>query len=67
MYAFILFAFGLFMPGIDNYAHLGGFLGGLGISYLLNPLKREGQRDFVLAVLCLAATFLAVVLSVLTF
>ncbi len=67
MYAVILFAFGLFMPGIDNYAHLGGFLGGLGISYILNPLKREGQKDFMAAVFCLAATFLAVVVSVITF
>ncbi len=66
MYAVILFAFGFFMSGIDNYAHLGGFAGGLGISYLLNPLKREGQRDFLFAVVCLALTLLSVAFSVLT-
>ena len=66
MYAVILFAFGLFMPGIDNYAHFGGFAGGLGAAYLLNPLKREGQRDFLFAVGCLAATLISVVYSVLT-
>jgi len=66
MYAVILFAFGLFMPGIDNFAHFGGFAGGLGASYLLNPLKREGQRDFLLALFCLAATLASVLLSIVT-
>ena len=27
-YAIVMFLFGLFMPGIDNYAHAGGFAGG---------------------------------------
>jgi rhomboid protease GluP len=66
MYAVILFAFGLFMPGIDNFAHLGGFVGGLGAAYLLNPLKREGQGDFLFAGVCLAATLASVVYSVLS-
>lgn len=66
MYAVILFAFGFFMSGIDNYAHLGGFAGGLAVSYLLNPMKREGPRDFLFAVVCLALTLLSIVFSVLT-
>jgi len=55
----------LIMPGVDNYAHLGGFVGGLGAAYLLNPLKRGGQRDFIFAVICLLATIFSVLYSVL--
>ncbi len=66
IYAVILFVFGLIMPGIDNFAHLGGFVGGLGAAYLLNPLKREGQRDFLFALLCLVATVFSVLFSVMT-
>lgn len=66
IYAVVLFAFGIIMPGIDNFAHLGGFLGGLGIALLLDPLKRESQRDFFLAFLCLAGTLISILVSVLT-
>ena len=27
-YAMIMFVFGLIMPGVDNFAHAGGFIGG---------------------------------------
>ena len=40
-YAVILFVFGLIMPGVDNYAHAGGFLGGYAASAFMNPLARE--------------------------
>lgn len=63
-YALILFLFGLFMPGIDNFAHAGGFAGGYAVSAVFNPLTRERGDHMVLAVACLAATFLAVAASV---
>jgi rhomboid protease GluP len=64
-YAVILFVFGLIMPGIDNYAHAGGFLGGYATSAFFNPLTRERGDHMIAAVACLVASFLAVVASVL--
>lgn len=64
-YAIILFVFGLVMPGIDNYAHAGGFVGGYAASAFFNPLTRERGDHVLFAVLCLAATFIAIALSVL--
>lgn len=63
-YALLLFIFGLIGQGVDNYAHAGGFLGGYAMSALFNPLTQERGDHLVAAVLCLAATFLAVVASV---
>lgn len=65
-YALILFAFGLFMRGIDNYAHAGGFLGGYAISMFFNPLTRERGDHMLIAVACLVATFVAILLSFLS-
>jgi rhomboid protease GluP len=66
-YAIILFVFGLIMPGIDNFAHAGGFLGGYASSAFFNPLTRERGDHVLIAVLCLVATFLAIVASLLFF
>ena len=63
-YAVILFVFGLIMPGVDNYAHAGGFLGGYATSMIFNPLTRERGDHTVIALVCLAATVLAVIASV---
>jgi membrane associated rhomboid family serine protease len=65
-YAVVLFVFGLFMPGIDNYAHAGGFLGGYGVSAIVNPLTRERGDHMLIAIGCLAATVLAILFSVLS-
>jgi rhomboid protease GluP len=64
-YAVILFVFGLIMPGIDNYAHAGGFAGGYATSAFFNPLTRERGDHMLAAVLCLAATFLSILASLL--
>jgi membrane associated rhomboid family serine protease len=64
-YAIILFIFGVIMPGVDNYAHLGGFVGGYATSAFFNPLTRERGDHILAAVLCLVATLLAIVASVL--
>jgi rhomboid protease GluP len=62
-YAVGLVVIGLLMPGIDNFAHAGGFLGGYGISALFNPLKEERGDHTLMAIACLAASLLAVVFS----
>jgi rhomboid protease GluP len=65
-YALFLGLFGLIMPGIDNYAHAGGFVGGYGASLVLDPLKPERIDHLVIALLCLLATFVALVASFVT-
>ncbi|MFI5179305.1 MAG: rhomboid family intramembrane serine protease [Vicinamibacterales bacterium] len=65
-YAVILFVMGLIMPGVDNYAHAGGFLGGYAISAFFNPLTRERGDHLIGAFVCLGATLLAIVVSILT-
>jgi rhomboid protease GluP len=58
--------FGLLVPGIDNYAHLGGFAGGYLTSAFLNPMTRERGDHMIIAVVCLVATFLSIVASIVT-
>jgi rhomboid protease GluP len=65
-YAIILFVFGFFMRGVDNFAHAGGFAGGYLTSAFFNPLTRERGDHMVIAVVCIAATLLAIVVSVVT-
>jgi len=62
-YAVILFVFGFIMPGVDNFAHLGGFIGGYGAAKLLDPMKPERVSHVVLALALMAATALSVILS----
>jgi rhomboid protease GluP len=63
-YALTLFLFGLIMPGVDNYAHAGGFAGGYLISRWLDPLTPERLDHLVIAVACLLASLAAVAASV---
>jgi rhomboid protease GluP len=65
-YAVVLFIFGLIMPGVDNYAHAGGFVGGYLTAMVLDPLKREKMDHFLYAIGCLIATALAVIASLVT-
>ena len=61
----IMLAFyGALFPGIDNYAHLGGFGGGYFAAKMLDPLKPERIDHMVVALGCLAVSLLSVVLSV---
>src|SRR5204863_1989886 len=60
-YAVILFVFGLIMPGVDNYAHAGGFLGGYAMSVFFNPLTRERGDHLLAALGCLVATLASIV------
>jgi rhomboid protease GluP len=61
--ALMMFVFGLIMPGIDNYAHAGGFVGGYLAGRLLDPLKPEQIQHIAIAVGCLALTVLAILAS----
>jgi rhomboid protease GluP len=65
-YAIVLFAFGLFLRGIDNWAHLGGFGGGWLVSRWLDPLKPERGDHLVGALVCLVLSAGAVVVSFVT-
>lgn len=56
-WALILFIFGLVFPGVDNWAHAGGFAGGYGAAYLLGrDSGDEGLGTYMLAGFCLLAT-----------
>jgi rhomboid protease GluP len=66
-YATTLFIMGFILPGVDNYAHAGGFIGGYAAGIWLDPLKRERMDHLVLAALCLIFTALAITASVVTF
>jgi rhomboid protease GluP len=65
-YAVSILLFGLFVQGVDNAAHIGGFIGGYLASMWLDPLKRERMDHFVGAAICLLATLLAILASVVT-
>jgi rhomboid protease GluP len=64
-YAVTLGVFGLFMPGIDNWAHAGGFVGGYLIGRVLDPLKPERIDHIVIAVVLVLASITSVAVSLL--
>jgi rhomboid protease GluP len=66
-YAITLAVMGIIIPGVDNYAHAGGYLGGYVAGMWLDPLKPERVNHMVGAIICLAVTLLAIVVSVLSF
>ena len=57
--------FALMIPGIDNYAHAGGFAGGYVAATFLNPHQPERVQHIVVALVCLALSMLAILASVL--
>ena len=63
-WALIMFIYGLIMPGIDNFAHAGGFMGGYVTSAFFNPLTREKGDHLLVAVVLLLLTFAAIAMSV---
>lgn len=65
-YAVIMFAYGLLLPGIDNFAHAGGFIGGYALSTWLNPLTREKGDHMIVAIVCVAASLAAIIASLVT-
>jgi rhomboid protease GluP len=63
-YILMLVLFGFMMPGIDNYAHAGGFAGGYVAARVMDPLKPERVDHIVIALACLALSLLSIVVSV---
>ena len=57
---------GLAIPNIDNWAHIGGFVGGYLASTWLNPLLPERGDHVVAAFVCLVLSLASVAASVLT-
>ncbi len=62
-YVVSMAVFGVLLPGIDNYAHAGGFAGGYLVGMWLDPLKPERVDHMVGALVCLLATVAAIVTS----
>lgn len=62
-WALSLFVFGLIMPGVDNWAHAGGFVGGYLAAMWLDPLRAERTDHMLLALACLGLTIASVAAS----
>ncbi|HLX10588.1 MAG TPA: rhomboid family intramembrane serine protease [Thermoanaerobaculia bacterium] len=62
-YAITMILFGFLMPGVDNFAHIGGFAGGYLAGRLLDPLKPERGDHQAAALICLGLTAASVVAS----
>jgi rhomboid protease GluP len=60
-----MFVLGLLIPGIDNWAHIGGFGGGYLLAKWLDPMKPERIDHMVAGLAALALSLLAVLASVL--
>src|SRR5207248_9661766 len=61
-----LFLFGVIFRGVDNWAHLGGFVGGYAAAKFLDPLQPERLDHLVAAFACLALTAIAIMFSIVT-
>ena len=62
--ALTMLLFGFVMPGIDNWAHLGGLAGGWLTAKVLDPLKPERGDHVLAALFCLLLSLLSVGFSV---
>jgi rhomboid protease GluP len=62
-YIVMLVIMGFLLPGIDNYAHLGGFGGGYFVAKFLDPLKPERIDHMAMALGCLVLSLLSIVFS----
>lgn len=58
--------FGVLVPGIDNWAHAGGFAGGWLAARVLDPLKPEKASHVALALAGLVLSLVAIAVSVVT-
>ncbi len=62
----MLVILGFVFPGIDNWAHLGGFGGGYLTARFLDPLRPERADHVIAALVCLLLSAASVVASVIT-
>ena len=67
-FALVLFIFGLFMSGVNNIAHAGGFVGGFAVGLVLSLAEHRSETglDQLLALGCMALTALGFVLALWT-
>ncbi|MEM7556773.1 MAG: rhomboid family intramembrane serine protease [Cyanobacteria bacterium P01_A01_bin.84] len=65
-FALVTFFVGFIMPRVDNWGHLGGFLGGYVASFLpwLSPKTKETKAHLIVAIACIASVVVSLVLSV---
>ncbi len=63
--AAILFVFGLLMPGVDNWGHLGGFVGGYAAGRFLDPRRPERGYHLLLGLFLLGLSAVTVAASLL--
>ena len=59
-----LLLFGVIMPGVDNWAHLGGLGGGWLAAKVLDPLKPERGDHVLAALVCLVLSLVSIGASV---
>jgi rhomboid protease GluP len=62
--AITMLVFGFVMPGVDNWAHLGGLGGGWLAAKVLDPLKPERGDHVLVAIGCLVLSALSIGFSV---
>jgi rhomboid protease GluP len=64
--ALLMFVLSFFMRGVNNSAHVGGFLGGAlaGLAMALAERRRETPLDWLLAAACIAVTALGFALAI---
>lgn len=67
-WALVLFVLGFLMPGVNNIAHAGGFVGGYAVSHLLALAEHRSETGFdqVLAAIAIGLTVLGFVLALWT-
>jgi membrane associated rhomboid family serine protease len=56
---------GFFFPGIDNYAHAGGFAGGYLAARLLDATKPERVQHVLVGLVCIGVSLVSIVVSIL--
>ena len=66
IWAIVGIAFGLVVPVVDNWAHVGGFAGGWLAARLLDPLEDERPSHVLAGLICLLAAAASIVASVVT-
>jgi rhomboid protease GluP len=66
IYAVVFFVIGLITPKVDNWGHLGGFLGGylISSSSWLNPREKETHNHLLFGLLCLVMTIFSLMASI---
>ncbi|MGK7933580.1 MAG: rhomboid family intramembrane serine protease [Microcystaceae cyanobacterium] len=66
-YAIVFLLLGMMRPGVDNWGHLGGFIGGYGVSWLLlqQSIKGEKIQHLLIGLGLLLMTVFSFMLSIL--